>query len=222
MDTYCALAHRGRYHGPVLIDVTLAIRPDMPHWPGSTAPLCEWETRLDRGEESDASKWTLSAHQGTHVDAPSHFIPGAAGIEDVGLDVLCGPVHVIGIDDDSPIRADHIGEIPAGAERVLFRTTNSTTGRLHRSFDPGYVAVSAQAAEALVAKGILLVGIDYLSVECFGSSDFPAHHTLLGAGVPIIEGLDLAAAEPGRYELTCLPIRLTNAEAAPARVILTR
>ena len=59
-------------------------------------------------------------------------------------------------------------------------------------------------------------------VECFGATDFPAHHTLLGAGVPIIEGLDLVAAEPGRYELTCLPIRLANAEAAPARVVLTR
>ena len=156
------------------------------------------------------------------MDAPSHFIPGAAGIEDIGLDVLCGPVHVVDIPDDSPIRSDHIADlVPAGAERVLFRTTNSTTGRLHRSFDPGYVAVSAQAAEALVARGVRLVGIDYLSVECFGTSDFPAHHALLGAGVPIIEGLDLAAAEPGRYELTCLPIRLTNAEAAPARVVLT-
>jgi arylformamidase len=206
----------------MLIDVTLAVRPDMPHWPGSTSPLCEWETRMDRGEESDASKWTLSAHQGTHVDAPSHFIPGAAGIEDVPLDLLCGPVYVVEIPEDSPIRADHVAELPPGVERVLFRTTNSTTGRLFRPFDPGYVAVSAQAAEALVAKGIRLVGIDYLSVECFGATDFPAHHTLLGAGVPIIEGLDLAAAEPGHYQLTCLPIRLTAAEAAPARVILTR
>jgi arylformamidase len=208
--------------GDVLIDVTLAIHPDMPHWPGSTSPVCEWETRLDRGEESDASKWTLSAHQGTHVDAPSHFIPGAAGIEEIGLDVLCGPVEVVGIAEDGPIRAHHVTGIADGTERVLFRTTNSTAGRLFREFDPGYVAVSAEAAQALVDRGIRLVGIDYLSVECFGDSEFPAHHILLGAGVPVIEGLDLAAAEPGRYELTCLPIRLTNAEAAPARVVLTR
>jgi arylformamidase len=138
----------------VLIDITLAIRPDMPHWPGNTSPVCEWETRLDRGEESDAGKWTLSAHRGTHVDAPSHFIPGAAGIEDIPLDVLCGPAHVVDIPDDGPIRADHVAQLPAGAERVLFRTTNSTTGRLFKPFDPGYVAVNAQAAEALVAKGM--------------------------------------------------------------------
>jgi arylformamidase len=207
----------------VLIDVSMEIRPDMPHWPGSIAPSCEWETRLDRGEESDASRWTLSAHQGTHVDAPSHFIPGAAGIAEIGLDVLSGPAVVVDVPGDLAISAEHVAElVPPGARRVLFRTANSTGGRLRQPFDPSYVAVSGPAARALVSAGVRLVGIDYLSVECFGDKEFPAHHALLGAGVPVIEGLDLAAAQAGVYTLTCLPIRLTNAEAAPARAVLTR
>lgn len=204
-----------------MIDVSMVIRPDMPHWPGSTVPVCEWETRLDRGEESDASRWTLSAHQGTHVDAPSHFLPGAANVEDISLSILCGPSVVVDIPGAGPVGADHVAElVPPGAARVLFRTANSTGGRLSRPFDPDYVGVGGPAARALVAAGVRLVGIDYLSVECFGDDGFPAHHALLGAGVPIIEGLDLAAAGPGRYALTCLPIRLGAAEAAPARVVL--
>jgi arylformamidase len=206
---------------PVLLDVTMEIRPDMPHWPGSVAPLCEWETRMDRGEESDASRWTISAHQGTHVDAPSHFVPGAAGIEEVALETLCGPVVVVDVPGDEPISAGHVrGLVPPGTERVLFRTTNSTGGRLYREFDPGYVAVSGPAAAELVSAGARVVGIDYLSVECFGQPDFPAHHVLLGAGIPVIEGLDLSAVPAGEYTMTCLPIRLTGAEAAPARVVL--
>lgn len=67
-----------------------------------------------------------------------------------------------------------------------------------------------------------LVGIDYLSVECFSAIGFPTHHALLGAGIPLLEGVDLSGADGGRYSLTCLPLRLTDAEAAPARAILTR
>jgi arylformamidase len=138
------------------------------------------------------------------------------------LDVLCGQAVVVDVPGDGPVTADHVTElVPEGSERVLLRTTNSTSGRLTRPFDPGYVAVSAPAAHVLVAKGVRLVGIDYLSVECFGDKTFPAHHALLGAGVPIIEGLDLSEAPAGRYVVTCLPIRLTDAEAAPARVVLT-
>jgi arylformamidase len=207
----------------VLLDVTMEIRPDMPHWPGSIAPLCEWETRMDLGDESDASRWTISAHQGTHVDAPSHFIPGAAGIADVPLELLSGPTAVVDVPGDEPISAAHVNRlVPPGTERVLFRTSNSTGGRLYREFDPGYVAVSAPAAIELVNAGVRVVGIDYLSVECFGQPDFPAHHVLLGAGIPVIEGLDLSAAQTGQYAMTCLPIRLTAAEAAPARVVLGR
>jgi arylformamidase len=207
----------------MFLDISMKIRPDMPHWPGSCAPMCEWETRLDRGEESDASRWTISAHQGTHVDAPSHFIPGAAGIEDISLELLCGPAVVVDVPGNGPVDADHVARlVPAGARRVLFRTSNSTSGRLQETFDPEYVGVSEQAAVALVSAGVRVVGIDYLSLECFGLSDFPAHHALLGADVPIIEGLDLSAAQAGEYTLTCLPIRLAQAEAAPARVTLTR
>jgi len=76
------------------------------------------------------------------------------------------------------------------------------------------------AAVYLAQAGLKLVGIDYLSVDRFGSSDFEAHQALLGAGVVIVEGLDLSEVEPGDYDMACLPLRIVGADGAPARVVL--
>jgi arylformamidase len=78
------------------------------------------------------------------------------------------------------------------------------------------------AAKFLVAQGVKLIGVDYLSVEQFKKAGAPAHHELLGNGVIIIEGLNLSDAEPGQYEMYCLPLRIANADGAPARVVLKR
>jgi arylformamidase len=71
-----------------------------------------------------------------------------------------------------------------------------------------------------VEQGVALVGVDYLSIEAFGARGFPTHHTLLGAGVIIVEGLDLGQVPPGTYTLLCLPLRLAGGDAAPARAVL--
>ena len=67
-----------------------------------------------------------------------------------------------------------------------------------------------------------VVGIDYLSVEEFKKPGAPAHRALLGENVVIIEGLNLSEAEPGPYEMYCLPLRVAGADGAPARVVLKR
>ena len=71
-----------------------------------------------------------------------------------------------------------------------------------------------------MARGVRAVGMDYLSIERFGSEGFPVHHRLLGAGVFVIEGLDLRAVEPGRYTLVCLPLKFPELDGAPARAVL--
>jgi arylformamidase len=78
------------------------------------------------------------------------------------------------------------------------------------------------ASGYLVHAGIKLVGVDYLSVEKFQSPDYATHHTLLAAGVVIIEGLDLSEADPGEYDLACLPLRMVGADGSPARVVLRK
>jgi arylformamidase len=87
-------------------------------------------------------------------------------------------------------------------------------------FQEDYVYLTADAASYLVQAGLKLVGIDYLSVDRFGSADYPAHQTLLEAGVIVVEGLDLSEVGPGDYDMICLPLRIAGGDGAPARVVL--
>jgi arylformamidase len=110
--------------------------------------------------------------------------------------------------------------IPDDAERLLLRTANSALPDLYRTpFDEDYAALTLDGAEWLAARDLRLVGIDYLSVQRY-SEPLEVHLALLGAGIPLLEGLALAEVTPGSYELVCLPMRLVNAEGAPARAIL--
>ena len=111
-------------------------------------------------------------------------------------------------------------DIPEGTERLLLKTRNSSLwhGR-DRSFRPDFVALTVDAAAWVVARGIRLVGIDYLSIQRF--DDGPeTHRTLFRGGVTILEGLDLTGVRPGRYTLACLPLRAVGVEAAPVRAVL--
>ncbi|MGH8056300.1 MAG: cyclase family protein [Candidatus Entotheonellia bacterium] len=105
-----------------------------------------------------------------------------------------------------------------GEVRVLFKTRNSQL--LKRStFDPDFVAFSEEAAQALVAQGIKLVGLDYLSVA-HADEQIPVHRAFLDPGVVLLEGIDLSEVPPGRYELICVPLRLRCADGAPCRAVL--
>lgn len=177
------------------------------------------EIRLERvkaiadGESANISKLDLGVHSGTHVDAPNHFIDGAAGVDELPLDVLNGPCEVVEAAalDEAAVRA-----VPEGAERVLFKTPNSELWA-QNTFPETFERLDGAAARALVERGVRLVGVDYLSV-----GDEDAHHALLGAGVVPLEGLDLRGVEPGSYELHCLPLRLVGSDGAPARAILIK
>lgn len=200
----------------------MEVRPGMIHWRATAEPAIEWEYRLDAGDPYDFSSWRLGSHNGTHVDAPSHFISGAAGVADLPIDDLVGSARVIDLPDrvlaiDRGVVADlDLVDV----RRVLFRTSNSRHRLERPQFDTEYVALAGAGAEALVQAGIRTVGIDYLSIEQYGSAAPLAHLALLGAGVTVIEGCDLRAVVPGDYLLCCLPLRLVGSEAAPARAIL--
>ncbi len=205
------------------IDVTLPYNRDIPAWPGEPKPEISRLKSMDRGDDANVTHIDAAVHYGTHVDAPVHFIDGAAGIDSIPTEVLIGPVTVVGLPDADIIDAAVLATspLPAGCERVLFKPRNSGLwAEPDHPFDRGYVAIAPDAAEALVAAGVRLVGVDYLSVEPFESEDFATHRLLLGAEVVIVEGLDLRAAEPGSYEMACLPMKLAGADGAPARVVL--
>jgi arylformamidase len=164
-----------------------------------------------------------STHCGTHVDAPVHYLDGQPGVDAVPLDALLGPCWVADTGAVSEqIDAATLAEvdIPADATRVLFRTTNSALWHPPRLTER-YVALTADAADVLVRRGVRLVGIDYLSIAPH-DDPAPTHETLLRAGVTILETVDLRAVEPGWWTLTCLPLRLVGVDGAPARAVLSR
>ncbi len=204
-------------------DITLPISPGMIVWPGDPPVILEKISSMDEGEHDNVSRLSSSVHAGTHVDAPHHFLNDHRTVEMLPLGVLIGPAVVVRIPDEVDlITAAVLGvaAIPAGAERVLFRTRNSGFwAKGKRDFSTDFVGVSVDGAGWLVERGIRLVGIDYLSIAPYKQS-IPAHRALLEPGIVVLEGLDLSRISPGPYELYCLPLKLAGSDGAPARVIL--
>jgi arylformamidase len=205
-----------------LIDVSVPLDADLPTYPHNTPFSLEPLKRIARGDSSNVSTLHMSAHTGTHVDAPRHFFDAGAGTESLALELLIGRARVIEIDSRAGIAAEDLAPIDLSDDiRVLIKTHNS---RLWGSpeFHEDYVGVTDSGAKHLVEHGIKVVGVDYLSVEKFHTPGAPAHHVLLGAGTIVIEGLNLRDVEPGVYEMFCLPLRIVGSDGAPARVVLRR
>lgn len=205
-----------------LIDVSVPLDAALPNYPGNTPFALEPIKRLARGDSSNVSSLHLSAHAGTHVDAPRHFFDDAPASEGLSLEMLIGRARVVDVTSRKGVAAEDLAPLNLSEDvRLLIKTANS---RLWNSpeFHRDYVGVTESGAKHLVEHGIKVVGVDYLSVECFKQPGAPAHHTLLGAGVIVIEGLNLRDVEPGIYEMICLPLRIVGSDGAPARVVLRR
>ena len=199
-----------------ILDITVPIREGMVTWEGDPEVRLERVSAIADGAPVNLSRLDFGVHTGTHVDAPIHFIDGAGGADALPLEAMIGWANVV-----DATRADVLDRatlarlaIPAGSERLLFKTPSSSLWA-REEFVPDFVELTGDGAEYLIARHVKLVGIDYLSV-----GDEDAHRALLGAGVVALEGLDLREIEPGRYQLVCLPLRIAGSDGAPARAIL--
>ena len=205
-----------------IYDVTVPIRAGMPIYEGDPTLNIEPWSAMAKGDSANVSFLHFGAHTGTHVDAPAHFIEGAGKIDSLPLDVLIGPARVIRVPDDRmEIDPEFLNECDlTNVTRVLFHTRNSSFW--NEGFRKDFTHVLPEAAELLVARGIKLVGNDYLSVEKFHSGHHRTHLTLLRNGVVIVEGLNLTDVPAGDYELICLPMKIADGagDGAPARVVL--
>jgi arylformamidase len=202
-----------------ILDVSIPIRTRMPIYPANAGVALRRIDAIADGAVANVSAVDLGAHTGTHVDAPNHFLDGAGGVDTVALAPLIGPAVVVdatGVDKTLDAAAVAAAGVPAGAERVLFRTRNSQLWE-QDEFSEDFVSFDASGARALLDAGVRLVGIDYLSI-----GDPGAHRALLGADVAVVEGLDLRAVEPGPYQLVCLPLKLVGSDGGPARAVLLR
>ena len=207
-----------------IYDISVAVSENLPVWPGDPRVSLQRISRLEDGAIANVTKLDFGAHVGTHVDAPFHFLgQGYPTVDKLSMNVLTGRAYVLGIPDEVDLITAAFLEkanIPSRTRRLLFKTRNSgfwsSAGPI---FQENYVSLSADGARYLVDKGIRLVGIDYLSIAPFADGA-PTHKILLGAGIVIIEGLNLSEVPPGRYSLYCLPLKLAGSDGAPARAIL--
>jgi arylformamidase len=207
-----------------IIDLSVPLRNEMPYYPGDPAPQI---SRLEDHERGDA--WTTThvsfcAHLGTHVDAPLHRVRGGNTVDRLDLQTLLGRAYVVDLSGvASEIHAEDLQarHIPLSAERLILKTRNGALWQ-DNAFQTDFVALSESGAEWLVAHGIRLVAMDYLSADIFASQDFRAHDVLLQHGMVIVEGIMSQEIQEGWYTLICLPLRLQGADGAPARAVLIR
>ncbi|HOR01628.1 MAG TPA: cyclase family protein [Anaerolineae bacterium] len=206
-----------------IIDISVALQHGLVVWPRERPLDVQRVSHVETGG-ANVSELCLSSHTGTHVDPPLHFVAGGRPVDQLPLDVLVGPADVLDLTHVSAAitAADlETARLPADCRRLLLHTRNSQHWeRADTAFDEGYVGLAADAAAWVVARGIQLVGIDYLSIEPFNLPGHPVHHTLLQAQVVILETLNLTGVAAGRYQLLCLPLRIAGGDGAPARAVL--
>jgi arylformamidase len=200
-------------------DITVPLAPGLPAFPGD--PPLSIEAVQRAGEAPyGLARLSLTTHCGTHVDAPAHFVAGGTTVDALPLEILMGKTRVVEILGRERVERADLEALDLRDDlRVLLKTRMS--GQLLK---PGYqddhVYLTGDAALYLAQAGLKLVGFDYLSIDRFGDGSYPAHHALLGAGVVVVEGLDLSEVEPGEYDMACLPLRVGGGDGAPARVVL--
>lgn len=206
-----------------IYDITFPLSEITPVYEGDPNVKIDVCAEIAKGDKVNITQLCFGAHTATHVDAPNHFIEGTKKVHELELENLIGNCRVVELGKNvMAITAEHIENLE-NVERLLFKTRNSEFwNEPEKGFRKDFTYIEPEAARALVEKKIKLVGIDYLSVEQFGSTDFATHITLLEKEVVIIEGLDLREVPAGDYELICLPLKIIGGtgDGAPARTVL--
>ena len=217
-----------------VLDVTAEIREGLPEWESETGLPRDFQQLVRstaRGDDMNLSYLTnITAHLGTHVDKPGHFLQREYEIKH-GVDVrdMLGPALLLQVPDSADQVTAEVLEglnVPRGTERLLLRTRNTSRRLLDRpAFDEGFVGVSECGARWLVGRrqrdGLRLVGIDYLSIATYREL-VSVHRQILSAGILVLETLNLTDAAPGLYGLVALPIRTHGVEGALTRALLVR
>lgn len=196
----------------------------MLRWPGDIPVEIRQTMNIQSGDTANVRTLSMSAHTGTHMDAPLHFVDRGESIDRMPLDATVGPARVIAIRDEKAITREELQPYdPQPGERLLFRTANSRRSwHTCRYFLKHFVHLSADAARFLADCRVRTIGVDYLSIGAYQGDGIETHQIVLSAGIWAIEGLDLSQVEPGDYDLVCLPLKIEDGDGAPARAILRR
>jgi len=203
-------------------DISVDLTSESFPFPGDPPFSRQMLLTIEESGICNVSKLEMSAHSGTHIDMPAHFIAGGNTLDAYTVENFILPARVVAVQgSDAVTEADMEDVDISPGDALLFKTDNSTSGRCKSgAFSEDFVYISTEAAEACIKKKAGLVGIDYITIDRHGDEAAPAHHSLLGSGIPVLEGINLEAVPPGRYTLICLPLKIKGGEASPVRAIL--
>lgn len=219
MQASATRAHRPRSTGSTLYDISPAVRPGFPVFPGDTPFAFRWTWALGPDCPVNVSEITMSPHTGAHTDAPLHYDAAGASIADVPLQTYLGPcrvIHAIGV--RPLVTAAHLAPHLAGVPpRVLVRTYETAPVD---TWDPAFAAFDPAALELLHTRGVQLVGIDTPSLDPEQSKTLDSHMVVRRHGMAILEGIVLDAVPAGDYELIALPMKWQGLDASPVRAVL--
>lgn len=207
----------------IIHDISVTATPSTVTWEGTEqGHAVTWLAEIGPASVAALSAQSFGSHTGTHLDAPRHFIPGGRTTDQIDINALVGPAELVEIAGNSvSVEELEKADLPIDTRRLLFKTSNTHRRLLaDPQFHNDYVGIDPAAAQWMVDRGIVLVGIDYLSIGPYGSANIDTHRILLGAGVVAVEGLLLSDVAPGRYFLAALPPKFAGVEGMPCRVIL--
>ena len=200
-----------------IIDISLPLRDGMSIYPDNPSFLA----RMERNGETYVSTLTMGSHTGTHIDAPRHRFENGKGVDSIELSRFVGRARVLDMTGvaGGVTKESLLPKNVKANERILIKTSNSVRG--FSKFYDDFVYLESDAAAYLAGVGVLLIGIDSLSVKK-RSGGQEAHDAFLAKGIPIVEGLDLSKVFEGEYTFVGLPLRLEGIDASPIRAVLIR
>lgn len=204
-----------------IIDISLPIKTGMAVYPGNApVDISTWHS-IEKGDSSNLSRIDLGSHTGTHIDAPFHNDMKAKTLSKIPLNVFFGKCKVFDFSIlEKCIRVEDLKQKKIeSSDRILLKTSNSLRG-LEEFYD-NYVYLDGDGAEYLSQLGVILVGIDSLSIKQRGSSDNRPHSALLSKDIPIIEGINLKEVSEGEYIISAFPLSL-DIDGAPMRAVLIK
>ena len=179
-------------------------------YPGDPSPKKEVLSSMNKGDLYNLTSFSMCAHNGTHIDAPSHFIKNGKTVDKISLDSFVGMAYVV----------EHDGIITKeDAKAMLEKVRKQNRESIKRILIKGDVEISLEAAKVFASSNILLLGSES---QTFGPIDAPmeVHQTLLGADIILLEGIRLLEVKEGVYFLNAAPLNLSGSDGSPCRAIL--